>query len=48
MPAPLHASNVMLLDPKSGAPTRTRRRIDDDGTKERLGVKSGVAIPRSR
>src|ERR687895_2197101 len=27
VPAPLHASNVMLLDPKSGAPTRTRRRI---------------------
>src|ERR1700704_5321374 len=22
MPAPLHASNVMLLDPKSGTPTR--------------------------
>jgi large subunit ribosomal protein L24 len=48
MPAPMHASNVMLLDPKSGAPTRTRRRIDDDGTKERLSAKSGDAIPRSR
>jgi large subunit ribosomal protein L24 len=48
MPAPLHASNVMLLDPKSGAPTRTRRRIDEDGTKERLSVKSGEAIPRTR
>jgi large subunit ribosomal protein L24 len=48
MPAPVHASNVMLLDPKSGAPTRTRRRIDDDGTKERLSVKSGEAIPRTR
>jgi large subunit ribosomal protein L24 len=48
MPAPLHASNVMLLDPKSGAPTRVRHRIDEDGTKERLSVKSGDAIPRSR
>jgi large subunit ribosomal protein L24 len=48
MPAPLHASNVMLLDPKTGAPTRTRRRIDEDSTKERLSVKSGEAIPRSR
>jgi large subunit ribosomal protein L24 len=48
MPAPVHASNVMLLDPKSGAPTRTRRRIDEDGTKERLSAKSGDAIPRSR
>jgi len=48
MPAPIHASNVMLLDPKSDAPTRTRRRIDTDGTKERLSVKSGEAIPRAR
>jgi len=48
MPAPLHVSNVMLLDPKSGAPTRTRRRIDTDGTKERISVKSGDAIPRNR
>jgi large subunit ribosomal protein L24 len=48
MPAPVHASNVMLLDPKSGGPTRVRRRIDEDGTKERLSVKSGDAIPRSR
>jgi large subunit ribosomal protein L24 len=47
-PAPIHASNVMLVDPRSGAPTRTRRRIDDDGTKERISVKSGDAIPRAR
>lgn len=46
--APIHSSNVMLLDPKSEAPTRTRRRIDADGTKERLSVKSGEAIPRAR
>ena len=48
MPAPIHASNVMLIDPKSGAPTRTRRRADEDGTKERISVKSGQAIPRTR
>ena len=47
-PAPIHASNVMLLDAKSGQPTRTRRRIDEDGTKERIGIKSGEAIPRTR
>ena len=46
--APIHSSNVMLLDPKSDAPTRTRRRIDTDGTKERISVKSGDAIPRIR
>ena len=47
-PAPIHASNVMLLDPKSGEPTRVRRQIDEDGTKERIAVKSGDAIPRAR
>ena len=47
-PAPIHASNVMLLDPKSGNPTRVRRRIDTDGTKERISAKSGDAIPRVR
>ena len=46
--APIHASNVMLVDPKSDEPTRTRRRIDADGTKERISVKSGDAIPRAR
>src|SRR4051812_21694216 len=35
-PAPIHVSNVMLLDPKSGEPTRVRSRIDEDGTKERI------------
>ena len=48
MPAPVHHSNVMLLDPKSGTPTRVRRRLDDDGTKERISTKSGDAIPRTR
>ena len=46
-PAPIHASNVMLLDPKTGNPTRTRRQVDEDGTKERISVKSGEAIPRA-
>ncbi len=47
-PAPIHVSNVMLLDPKSGDPTRIRRKKDKDGTVERLSVKSGQPIPRSR
>ena len=46
-PAPIHASNVMLLDAKGNA-TRFRMRIDEDGTKERMSVKSGDAIPRTR
>jgi large subunit ribosomal protein L24 len=48
MPAPIHASNVMLLDPSSGAATRIAMRVDEDGTKERLSIKGGGAIPRSR
>jgi large subunit ribosomal protein L24 len=45
-PAPVHSSNVMLLDPKSGRPTRTKARIDEDGTKERVSAKNGEPIPR--
>ena len=48
MPAPIHLSNVMLLDPKSGEPTRVRARVDADGTKERISAKSGDSIPRAR
>jgi large subunit ribosomal protein L24 len=48
MPAPIHHSNVMLLDPKKDTPTRIHRKIDDDGTKERISAKSGDAIPRKR
>jgi len=44
--APISASKVMLLDPKTGEPTRVRKQIAADGTKERVAVKSGQAIPR--
>lgn len=47
-PAPIHHSKVMLVDPKSGAPTRIRRQIDKDGTVERIAIKSGQPIPRTR
>jgi large subunit ribosomal protein L24 len=46
-PAPIHASNVMLLDPKSGVPTRAKARIDEDGTKERVSAKSGEPIAKN-
>lgn len=45
---PIHASNVMLIDPGSGEPTRYQNRIEDDGTKERISVKSGNPIPKSQ
>src|SRR5690349_18381993 len=48
MEAPIHASNVMLIDPKSGNATRVRMKFDEDGTKERISVKSGDSIPRKR
>jgi len=43
--APLHASNVMLIDPATGDPTRVRHHVDEDGTKERISARSGNAIP---
>lgn len=43
--APIAASNVMLIDPRTGAPTRVRARTDTDGTKERVAVKSGDTVP---
>jgi large subunit ribosomal protein L24 len=45
--APIHASNVMLLDPKTGEPTRVRSSVGADGKRERVAVKSGQAIPRA-
>ncbi|HXI21011.1 MAG TPA: 50S ribosomal protein L24 [Gemmatimonadales bacterium] len=47
-PAPIHHSKTMLVDPKTGEPTRIRRRKDADGTMERIAVKSGQSIPRNR
>jgi len=46
--APIHHSKAMLIDPKSGEPTRVRRRRDADGTVERIAVKSDQPIPRNR
>ena len=46
--APIHHSKLMLIDPKSGEPTRIRRQKDADGTLERIAVKSGQSIPRNR
>jgi large subunit ribosomal protein L24 len=44
--APIHISNVMLIDPASGEPSRVRIQIEEDGTKERIAVKSGNPIPK--
>jgi len=41
--APLHVSNVALVDPKSGGPTRVGFRIED-GKKVRFAKKSGEVL----
>jgi large subunit ribosomal protein L24 len=45
--APIHASNVMLIDPVTGEPSRVRQRLDADGVKERVSIRSGNPIPRT-
>lgn len=44
--APLHVSNVMLLDPETKEPTRVGVRKNDDGKNERFSKKTGKSIPR--
>ena len=42
--APIHVSNVMLIDPNSGEPTRVGYRFTDSGEKVRVSKKSGKDI----
>ena len=44
--APLHVSNVMLLDPDTKQPTRVGVRKGADGKNERYSKKSGKTIAR--
>jgi len=44
--APIHVSNVMLVDPGSDEASRIRIRVEEDGTKERISVKGGNPIPK--
>jgi large subunit ribosomal protein L24 len=41
---PIHVSNVQLLDPKTGSPTRVSVRRDDGGRRVRVAKKSGTDI----
>lgn len=43
--APIHASNVMLVDPVSGKPTRVRIERDAEGKRVRVAKKSGEELP---
>jgi large subunit ribosomal protein L24 len=42
--APIHVSNVAVVDPKTSRPTRVRHRVLADGTRERTTVKSGAIV----
>jgi len=42
--APIHISNLMLVDPSSGKPTRTGRRLNNKGKLVRYAKKSGEEI----
>ncbi len=44
--APVHVSNVMLVDPFGDKASRLRVQIGADGLKERISVKSGNPVPR--
>ena len=38
--APIHASNVMIIDPKTKKRTRIAHLVDEKGNKNRISVKS--------
>ena len=42
----IHISNVMLVDPGSDQASRVRIRVEEDGSKQRISVKSGHPIPK--
>lgn len=42
--APIHISNLNVLDPKSGKPTRIGRKLNADGKRVRYAKKSGEEI----
>ena len=44
MEAPVHISNLNLIDPKSGKPTRIGTRRDEKGRKVRFSKRSGEEI----
>ena len=44
MEAPINVSNLNLVDPKSGKPTRVGHRVNENGVKVRYSKKSGEEI----
>lgn len=44
MEAPIHISNLNVVDPKTGKPTRIGRRLNEEGKLVRFAKKSGEEI----
>ncbi|HEX8843906.1 MAG TPA: 50S ribosomal protein L24 [Pyrinomonadaceae bacterium] len=42
----LDISNVQLVDPDSGKPTRVRYEVESDGSKSRVAARSGQSIEK--
>jgi large subunit ribosomal protein L24 len=42
--APIHLSNLMVVDPQTGEPTRIGRERHADGTSSRVAKKSGATL----
>ncbi|MCX2745031.1 50S ribosomal protein L24 [Mangrovivirga sp. M17] len=42
--APIHMSNLMLVDPATGEPTRVGRKVDENGKLQRYSKKTGEVI----
>jgi len=42
--APIHVSNVAMLDPRDGKPTRVGFKTDEHGRKTRFAKRSGEAL----
>jgi len=40
----IDASNVMLVDPKTGEATRIGYKVNEDGSKDRIAKKSGTVL----
>jgi large subunit ribosomal protein L24 len=43
--ASIHVSNVMLIDPSDGQPSRVGHHVLSDGKRQRVARRSGEAIP---
>lgn len=42
--APIHISNINVIDPKTGKPTRVGRKVNEEGKIERYAKKSGEIL----